>query len=234
MNYSNWNSVPEYLVDKLRKLIASDEYKVGDRFFTEMEVCQKFNVGRSSVREAFRMLRAIGLIEIERGKGTFIVQKEELDANELTRWYSHHHVEVQDLIEVRLCVETFAVKKAVDRIQPEQLEILRDLVERGKKAVEEKSITDMVVIDEEFHYALVEASGNRYLAEINRSIQKAASEYRGKTFGFAPFFPYAAESHARLLKYIESRDSISAIQEISEHILTALYNINEITKASVK
>ncbi len=230
MNFSQWESVTQFVVEQLEDLIIHNGFEVGDRFLTEKEVCEKYNVGRSSVREAFRSLQAIGLLEIRKGRGTFVLRKEKSADRALSEWYSSHEIEVRDIIEARLCIEPFAVSNALKRIKPEQLEKLKELVETGKQATQENDIAGMIKIDESFHNLLVEASGNTYLAAIIKSIQHMSSEYRGKTFAIPRFFPYAAESHARLVEYIEKGDSISAVKEITDHIMTALVHIDEIMK----
>ncbi len=230
MKFSKWETVTQYVVEQLERLITQDGFEVGDRFLTEKEVCEKYKVGRSSVREAFRSLQAVGLIEIRKGIGTFVLRKEKLADRALSEWYSSHEIQVRDVIEARLCIEPFAVSNAMKRIQPEQLDRLKELVERGKKATKENDIAGMIKIDETFHVLLVEASGNTYLTAIIKSIQRVSSEYRGKTFAIPRFFPYAAESHARLVEYIEKGDSPSAAKEITDHILTALVHIDEVMK----
>lgn len=232
MNYSKWGSVTEFLVEQLEALILQNGYEVGDRFLTEMEVCEKYTVGRSSVREAFRSLQAMGLIEIRKGRGTFVLSKEKHADRALVEWYSSHEIEVRDIIEARLAIEPFAVANAMKRITPEQLEKLKELVEKGRKATEEQDRAGMLAIDEAFHTQLVEASGNKYLAAIIKSIQRISSEYRNKTFAIPRFFPYAAESHARMVEYIEKGDSISAVKESTDHIMTALVHIDEIMKTT--
>lgn len=53
-------------------MIAADGLKPGDKLPSERELAERLSVGRSSVREAFRALELLGLIETRRGEGTFI------------------------------------------------------------------------------------------------------------------------------------------------------------------
>ncbi|MFO1444011.1 FadR family transcriptional regulator [Bacillus sp. Bva_UNVM-123] len=60
------------IVNRLRTMIEKDGLKAGDKIPSERELCERLNVGRSSVREALRALELLGLIETRRGEGTFI------------------------------------------------------------------------------------------------------------------------------------------------------------------
>ena len=51
------------------------EFKPGDKLPTETEFCQKLGVGRNSIREAIKMLAAIGVVEVFRGDGTYVATK---------------------------------------------------------------------------------------------------------------------------------------------------------------
>lgn len=53
-------------------MIAADNLKPGDKLPSERELSERLKVGRSSVREAFRALELLGIIETKRGEGTFI------------------------------------------------------------------------------------------------------------------------------------------------------------------
>jgi len=229
MVYSKWNSVPEYVVDEIRKLLQSRKYLVGDRFLTEKEVSEQFHVGRSSVREAFRILQAMGYIEIQRGRGAFVTKTSDDDPGLVKKWYKEHKEYFQDIVELRIFIETLALKRAITKLSSDLLIKLKKNVERGQEATKAKNIHLLIKLDEEFHNLIVEASGNRLFMLINKEIQKAASDYRGKAFTIEKFLPYAAESHARILACVEKRDIDSAVNEIKEHIMTAVRHFNEVS-----
>lgn len=65
----------------LRELMASDDFKVGDRFLTERSICEKYNVSRATANKALSNLVSEGLLKFKKGIGTFIVSKPPLDAS---------------------------------------------------------------------------------------------------------------------------------------------------------
>ena len=68
-------SIIDQVVDSLLEFIASDRVKIGDKMPTEQELCDMLKVGRSTVREGMRTLKALGYVEITPGRGTFLLRK---------------------------------------------------------------------------------------------------------------------------------------------------------------
>ncbi|RYD02051.1 hypothetical protein N752_26735 [Desulforamulus aquiferis] len=62
----------EEIVEQIKGMITSGELNAGDKLVPERELAERLQVGRSAVREAYRALEAIGLIEIRPGEGTFV------------------------------------------------------------------------------------------------------------------------------------------------------------------
>jgi GntR family transcriptional repressor for pyruvate dehydrogenase complex len=229
MQYSQWSSVPEYIIVQLKKMITSGEYKSGDRFLTEKEICEKYNVGRSSVREALRVMQTLGYIELQRSRGAFVTKTAEEDKQQLKNWYSEHEIELQDIIDVRLCIETVAIKNAIHRITPTQLERLRKVVENMKKAAEEDLSHELIPLDEEFHSIIIEASFNKLLIMLNKQVQKVTSEYRGRTYTFRSFALRNAIIHEKILNHIIAKDVDAAVSEMKDHINSMKDNLLDIT-----
>lgn len=63
----------------LRELIASDKYKVGDKFMTERMICELYNVSRVTANKALSSLVAEGLLQFKKGVGTFVRSKPKED-----------------------------------------------------------------------------------------------------------------------------------------------------------
>ena len=71
------------IVKEIKRMIHEEGLKAGDKIPSERELSERLNVGRSSVREAFRALELLGLIETRRGEGTFLV---DLHNHQLIKW----------------------------------------------------------------------------------------------------------------------------------------------------
>ena len=65
-------SVVDRIIDETTSAIIDGSLKPGDKIPTEMELCESFQVGRNSVREAIKILEAFGVVYIKRAEGTFV------------------------------------------------------------------------------------------------------------------------------------------------------------------
>jgi GntR family transcriptional repressor for pyruvate dehydrogenase complex len=79
------------------------------------------SVGRSTVREALRIMEAMGFIEIRPGRGAFVLRNAEDDLSPLAAWFAEHATEVRDYVEVRMAIEPLAMRLMVDRATPEEI-----------------------------------------------------------------------------------------------------------------
>lgn len=65
-------NIVDYVFENMMKMIASGEWKVGDKIPSENELKEKFNVSRNSIRQAIHRLSALGLLKSFQGEGTFV------------------------------------------------------------------------------------------------------------------------------------------------------------------
>ena len=65
----------EQVMGKIRKLIASGEFKVHDRLPTENEMAEMFGTGRSSIREAIKVFNYLAVLESRAAKGTYVCSR---------------------------------------------------------------------------------------------------------------------------------------------------------------
>jgi len=115
----------DIIFEKLQQAIFSGKFKSGERI-TEKEIAEELRVSRTPVREALYRLASTGLIKIIPHRGFLI-----------SRWSSR---EIKDVIELRIALEVFAVKLAIQRILPNEINELKILVAKMEKAVKRKDI----------------------------------------------------------------------------------------------
>ncbi len=64
--------ISDQVLKELKRIIAQGNFAAGDKFYSENELMSLLNVGRSSIREAIRLLEVAGLVKVQHGKGIFI------------------------------------------------------------------------------------------------------------------------------------------------------------------
>src|ERR1700720_4834863 len=125
--------------------IFRGELTAGEKL-TEQEVALRLGVSRGPVREAFRALEDLGLVQIEQNRGAFVRQ---IDLDEA--------VEIHD---VYSALEELATRTAARRLSAKQIAELQSLVESMDAAAEAEDLDRYYSFNLSFHQCLVEGSGN--------------------------------------------------------------------------
>ena len=158
------NQAAEYI----KKDILSGKYKVGEKYLSENELCRILTVSRTTVREAVRVVTAMGLLEIRSGCGAFVSSTDERDLSvtDFASWnYSKEEME-----EVLFALEPLAAELAAKYASEEDIINAlgtQALLERA--FFEERDISGYDII---FHNALYAASHNTLLFDLISGIYK--------------------------------------------------------------
>lgn len=131
--------------------IVAGNYAQGMRL-RERELSELYSVSRIPVREAIQRLEQDGFVETFPRRGAVVRQLTLTDVNEL--------------FDVRLCLETFAARMAAIRVSAGQPGgRLQELLDETRQAIDDGRTDDVVRLSAEFHAEIVQLSGNRLLIE---------------------------------------------------------------------
>jgi DNA-binding GntR family transcriptional regulator len=146
---------PGSLAGRVERAVAqwifTGELTAGQKL-TEQEVAERLDVSRGPVREAFRALEDVGLLQIEQNRGASV---RKIDFEEA--------VEIHD---VYSALEELAARSAARQFSAVQIEALKGLVEWMDGAAEAEDLDRYYALNLSFHQSLVEGSGNRRLLSI--------------------------------------------------------------------
>ena len=185
----------------LLKRILDGEYKPGDRL-VEMHLAQEFEISQAPVREALRELEALGFVESEPYRGTRV---RAVTKSELTEIYP-----------VRAALEEVAARAAAVHLAG-NVEALEAELEAMLAAAEKGDLYEEVQHDVEFHRLIVEASGNRVLQDMWRSLRIEArtliSVLKAHIGGYE-----LAELHRPVLEALAEGDAEKAGSLLRNHV----------------
>jgi GntR family transcriptional repressor for pyruvate dehydrogenase complex len=159
------HSAPETLVEKILEQIKSGQLKPLDCLPSQRELARMFQVGLGTVREALKILNALGCVEVLRGKGTYISENALDFQNERpTIDNVLEAVSLAELMKAREVVECGAARMAARKADPESVQKLRRITSRmSADGLYSQSYYEN---DFKFHIAVAEASGNQAILEI--------------------------------------------------------------------
>jgi GntR family transcriptional regulator, transcriptional repressor for pyruvate dehydrogenase complex len=205
------SNLPAIIASELRGQILRGELKPGAQLPGHRELAAMHSVSVGSVREAISMLISAKLIETRPGRGTYVALASP-DPTSIAIGAPLRRDEVEELTEARLIVEVELAALAAERATPDQVEHLRRAVERMDAAAADPY--DYPEADVDFHLAVAEAAGNRYLLKamldvrsLLRHDMELGAEAAIRRFGDLRI---SVGSHRKLLEAIEARDADTA------------------------
>ena len=210
-------SITDSVVADIKEMIMSGEYKIGEKLPAEMKLCDQMGVSRTCVREAIRVLQAIGYVEIRPGKGAFVANYQKSTDNS-SLWYDVEGVKFYDFMEVRMAIETLSVRLAVERATDKQIRELREIHTSFVEATEKRDMLKMIMLDELFHTKIITFTNNQLLININKQLLERFRIYRGDSFTNKMVYKNAVEPHERILLCFEMRNPSSAVEEMRKHL----------------
>lgn len=195
-------SLADMIAETLKQQITEGTYRVGDKLPTEPELMKTFGVGRSSVREAVKLLVNMGVVRVQQGSGTFVaVPSNNDDVN-----IKMSTADRTELDEVRKILDIAIVEKAVARRTEKDIERMRASLEKRKVNAEKGLLEECIEADLNFHIAIADAAHNRILADIYRSaVTHLLSEFN-RIYDGTDCFINSQTSHEKLLKHIIAGD----------------------------
>lgn len=203
--------------ERIRELIDEKSFKPGEKLPAEMELCQQLGVGRGTVREAFRLLQAKGIVDIKPGRGAFVAEEPRTGIGAID-WLVENERELRDSLEIRASLEPMAARRMAEHCSPEDLHRLEEIHRKFLKAIDEGDPVKIGRLDEQFHSTIVESCGNSLMMEINRHVCQGMHTFRSYTFQVEQNVRNAVMPHSNIVNAILARDAAQAEREMRAHL----------------
>ena len=188
----------ERTADRLYEMIVDERcYAAGSKLPNENELSDALQVSRTTLREAISFLVAQGVLEIRRGKGTFV--SEDLPAAGL---------DLTSLAGMR----SLACQRATD----EELKQILRKAERMERIAAEGG--DWPLADQEFHWAIIKASHNEYMRRLYPIINSAVNEIMQISQNRQHMQDIALADNRLILEFLLQRDEAGARHAMSIHM----------------
>ncbi len=208
------SGLTDQVIERVRALVAGGTYSVGDRLPPEAELCDLFGVGRSTIREAMRVLANRGLVDIRHGEGTFVASRALRQSFEERL----ERAELEEIYEARALIERPLAELAARRRNAQDVAAMRKALRNRTRAIALGDVDGYTQSDLAFHLAVARASKNAALAGVYESfLQVVQPMLRGL---MTPEY-MAAENdrlHAQLCEAIARGDVTAARRLVVSHL----------------
>ena len=197
----------DLVIQQIQEKISLGVFAPGTKIPTEPTLMAQLGVGRSTVREAIRVLVSAGLLEVRQGDGTYVLRgssgKEPLE-------YRLRRATAREIREVRRIIEVETARLAAANRTETDLDTMRDCLVRKKAAVAASDTHGYVAADIAFHSAVAAASGNSLLADLYRSFCMVFQDFLDHLIADVGVNRYQDHIHNGLLAAITSQDADAA------------------------
>ena len=203
MDMDEFLPLRDVVFNTLRQGILTGELKPGERLM-EIHLAEKLGVSRTPIREAIRMLELEGLVTMIPRKGAEVAKISEDD--------------LKDVLEVRKVLESLATRLACERITGEQKELLKKAAEEFVQSTKSGDATTIAMADVKFHDEIINASGNKRLAQMINNLAERIYRYRLEYIKDEKNHSRLIEEHALIMQNVIEGNVSEAVKCAESHI----------------
>ena len=196
-------SLAEHVCRVIREDILTGRQPAGARL-TEAIVMERTGVSRTPVREGLRMLEGEGLVITYRSRGTFVTYRLTPDEAKL-------------LYDVRLVLEPHLARLGAERMTPEVLASVEDVLARFVEALDAAEAREAGQLDADFHLTIYEASGSELLSVLRGYWTRLQLELSERVYNTEVPRRFLDE-HLQILDALKKGDADLVEQRMHKHI----------------
>lgn len=207
----------DQVLSYLQQQIAAGTFPVGSKLPTEPELMAQLAVGRSTLREAMRVLAHMGLVDVRAGDGTYVCTPPP-EAEPLGQRLQR--AKVFEVYEVRHTLELECVRLAAQRRDEEDLTRLRQALQKRRAFLAPGHEQEFIDADLTFHTAIADATKNAVLADLYRAFVSVHREAWTQASKVPGLNEQGQRLHEQIAEAIEQQDAQHA-QRLTEKMLAA-------------
>jgi GntR family transcriptional repressor for pyruvate dehydrogenase complex len=206
----------ELVAERLLEEIGAGRLKPGDPLPTERELTQAYGVGRSSVREALRMLESQGLIA-EDGPGSFVVGEYRNPLHQsLNLLVTLDESNLREVYEMRKVLESELAALAAERRGDEDLGRMLTALHEMREGLDSEE--RYIAADVRFHVAIAEAAQNRTALYLMHALRDVLHRALAAVYHIPGSASASLEQHQAILDAIAGRQPDDARKRMIEHL----------------
>lgn len=229
---AKFSRISENIVEQIRQAVLRGDLKPGDRLPAEKDLAARFGVSKASLREAFRALETMGMLEVKQGMsgGAFVREVDLRTARDnFINYIFFQNPSVEDFTQLRLLYEPQLAQIAAEKICKQKLSFLEKNLEETRKKLDSTQGFSYD-LDIEFHKTIAEASGNCLISLVIDTMQNALIHIKQLLQPDYEFSKQVYLAHNRIVEAIKGKDPARAADEMRCHILEVNVGLAAFTK----
>lgn len=215
---------------RLEEAIFDGTFAPGKRLPTEAELCDRFGVSRTPLREALHHLKHKGLIEAGAGRGMFLrsvsprLMEREFQLFATTQTDPAMFFELLDL---RQMIEPQNAAEAARAGDPKTIRKLRQSLTQMEKSTGD--LPKFIHHDIDMHVTLAGASGNRFIRILFSCLRLVAERYGTESYDSEEMVQQSLTAHRGVVEAIEAGRAADASRMMKKHLADSIRHYREIS-----
>ncbi len=209
------------IADSILSMITVEQrFLPGSKLPNENILSKELNVSRTTLREAIRILATGGILEIRRGRGTFV--REDFEINQVGEFspLASAKVKAKDLYEMRLIFEPEAAYYAAQRGTEEEIQRILTLGAEIEERICQKK--DRTKVEQAFHKSIARATHNEFMNQLMPVIYEGINKGVRLSQAYEKVEQATLIEHRMLMDFLKSRNAEGARNAMRIHILHAM------------
>lgn len=207
----------ETIAERLEKMILEDLIKIGEKLPSEQVLAENFGVSRNVVREALKILKERGLVNVRSGEGAFVSKpKTKILDDMVNRILLMGDISFKDVYELRFTLEVDACGLAAERISEDAIKELDNIIENMKKSIHKED--EWVSLDLKFHIAIAKSTKNPLFYSFIKPLAGTLVSMFEKGYHSPGASKEGIKGHMLIVEAIRKRDKLLAEKAMLEHL----------------
>lgn len=191
------------IVERVRPLIVESELSPGSKV-PEKALCEQFNVSRTPMREALKVLAAEGLVRLEPNRGAWVTSITEDEVNEV--------------FPVLTVLESLSGELACAHITDAEIRHVRKLHDQMIKSYEMRDLARYFNINQQIHHAILLAARNSTLTKSSEALSARMQRARYAANMSEDRWAAAVSEHEQIIEFLEARDAKRLSAVLADHM----------------
>ncbi len=200
--------------ERLGEYVRATDMAPGDQFPPERELSRQLAVSRTSVRQAFVVLQALGFVDVRHGEGVFLRRTRGFGES-FTKLVERRR-RLPEVLEAREALEVKLAELAAGRRSEDDLAEMRSALSHMEAEIRDGGLG--IEGDAGFHHAIALAARNEVLLHMIDAMAEVIQESRVESLSEPGRPPRSLEAHRRILQAIESRDPGLSAEAMGAHL----------------
>lgn len=196
-------SIREKVYDILKEMIIDGKISPGERII-ETDYCEKFQISRTPLREAIRMLELEGLVESQNTGGVLV--------KKVTKQ------EIYEIYKIRIALESIILDEAIKNITDKDIKRIEEILKDTEEALEVKKDEKVFSLFSEFNNMLYDIAKLPKVTSLINNINTYMKRFRKLSVKNELRKRMAFEDHVELLRAIKDKNLIKASEINKEHL----------------